>query len=60
MFLMNFGGAEIALIAVVIVLLFGSSQLPKLARALGESKRALKEGLGEKRPEVSKPTASKL
>lgn len=60
MFLMNFGGPEIAVIAVVIVLLFGSSQLPKLARALGESKRALKEGLSEERPEVSKPTASKL
>lgn len=59
MFLMNFGGPEMAIFAVVMALLFGSSQLPKLARALGQSKRALKEGLSGERPKISTPRASK-
>ena len=37
-----------AFILAIIFLLFGASRLPKLARALGESKRALKEGLLDK------------
>ncbi len=44
MFGMNLGASELILIAGVILLLFGSSRLPKLARAIGESKRALKDG----------------
>jgi sec-independent protein translocase protein TatA len=46
------GTPEILLIAVVIFLLFGATRLPQLAKALGQSKRAFKEGLeeGEKEP----------
>lgn len=45
--LMLFAPSPIVWIVVlaVVLLLFGSSRLPKLAKALGESKRALKEGL---------------
>ncbi len=44
------GTPELLVIAVVIFLLFGATRLPQLAKALGQSKRAFKEGLddGEK------------
>jgi sec-independent protein translocase protein TatA len=41
------GTPEIIVIAVVIFLLFGATRLPQLAKALGQSKRAFKEGLDE-------------
>lgn len=44
---MNFGTTEIILIVAVVFLLFGASRLPKLAKSLGESRRAFKEGLRE-------------
>jgi sec-independent protein translocase protein TatA len=44
------GTPELLVIAIVIFLLFGATRLPQLAKALGQSKRAFKEGLddGEK------------
>jgi sec-independent protein translocase protein TatA len=33
------------IILVIIVVLFGSSQIPKLARSVGKARRELKEGL---------------
>jgi sec-independent protein translocase protein TatA len=41
------GTPEILAIAVVIFLLFGATRLPQLAKSLGQSKRAFKEGLEE-------------
>jgi sec-independent protein translocase protein TatA len=48
----SLGTPELLIIAVVIFLLFGASRLPQLAKALGQSKRAFKEGIeeGEKEP----------
>lgn len=37
------GGTEVLVVLVVVMLLFGSSQLPKLARSLGEAQRELKD-----------------
>lgn len=37
-------GMEWLLVLLVIVILFGASKLPQLAKALGQSKRAFKEG----------------
>jgi len=47
------GTPEILVIAVVIFLLFGATRLPQLAKSIGQSKRAFKEGLeeGEKEPD---------
>ena len=44
------GTPELVVIAIVIFLLFGATRLPQLAKALGQSKRAFKDGLddGEK------------
>ena len=39
------GGAEWWIILVVILLLFGPTQIPKLMKTLGKSAKALKEGM---------------
>ena len=44
---MNFGSTEIILIVAVLFLLFGASRLPQLAKSLGQSRKAFKEGLKE-------------
>jgi len=41
------GTPELVVIAIVIFLLFGATRLPQLAKALGQSKRAFKDGLDE-------------
>ncbi len=41
------GTTEIILIVLALFLLFGASRLPKLAKSLGQSRRAFKEGLAE-------------
>ena len=41
------GGWEWIIILVVILLIFGGSRLPQLAKALGQSKRAFREGQDE-------------
>jgi sec-independent protein translocase protein TatA len=44
---MNLGTPEILLIAAVLFLLFGASRLPQLAKALGQSRKAFREGMRE-------------
>lgn len=46
-FLMNFGTTEILLVVAVLFLLFGASRLPQLAKSLGQSRKAFKEGMRE-------------
>jgi sec-independent protein translocase protein TatA len=41
------GGWEWIVILAVVVLLFGSSKLPQLAKAIGQSKKAFREGIEE-------------
>lgn len=40
-------GSEWILIVLVVLLLFGGTKLPQLARALGQSKRAFREGIDD-------------
>ncbi len=47
-----FSGWEIVLVVAVLFLLFGASRLPKLAKSLGQSRRAFKEGLEEAEKEL--------
>jgi sec-independent protein translocase protein TatA len=42
-----FGGPEGAVILVLVLVLFGGSQLPKLARNLGRAQKEFKDGLAE-------------
>jgi sec-independent protein translocase protein TatA len=37
---------ELVIILVIILLLFGAKQLPKLSRALGDSAREIRKGFG--------------
>ncbi len=46
------GYQEILIVVLIIFLLFGASRLPQLARALGQSKRAFREGLDEAEEEA--------
>jgi sec-independent protein translocase protein TatA len=53
------GTPELLVIAVVIFLLFGATRLPQLAKSLGQSKRAFKEGLDEGEKEEQKEVKEK-
>ena len=41
----GFGTPELIIILVIILVIFGGSQLPKLARSLGQSAKELRNGL---------------
>ncbi len=45
----KFGGGEIVIILVVLILLFGAKKLPELARSLGSSAREFRRGVEEGR-----------
>ncbi len=53
------GTPELIAIVVVVFLLFGATRLPQLAKSLGQSKRAFKEGLDEGEKEDRKETREK-
>ena len=44
---MGLGTTEIILIVAVLFLLFGASRLPQLAKSLGQSRKAFREGMKE-------------
>ena len=46
------GTPELIVIVLVVFLLFGATRLPQLAKALGQSKKAFREGIeeGEREP----------
>jgi sec-independent protein translocase protein TatA len=41
------GTTELIIVLVVVLLLFGSTKLPKLARSLGQASNEFKKGVGE-------------
>lgn len=47
----DIGAPELLIILVVLLLLFGGTQLPKLARSLGQAKKEFASGLSDKKPE---------
>ena len=49
-------GPEWIIVLVVILVLFGGSQLPKLARGLGSAQREFKKGLDEGEADDGKAT----
>jgi len=44
---MNLGAPELIIILLVVLLLFGSTRLPKLARSLGQASKEFKQGVSE-------------
>ena len=51
-------GPEWIIVLVVILVLFGGSQLPKLAEGLGSAQREFKKGLEEGADDDDKPAKS--
>lgn len=44
---MNLGAPELLIILLIILLVFGGTKLPKLARSLGQAQREFKAGTDE-------------
>jgi sec-independent protein translocase protein TatA len=44
---MSFGAPELLIVLAVVLLLFGSTRLPKLARSLGQASKEFKQGVAE-------------
>ena len=57
---MNFGTTEILLIVAVLFLLFGATKLPQLAKSLGATRKAFKDGMREAEEEEKAEAAQKL
>ena len=59
---MAWGPWQILIVALLVVVLFGSKKLPELARALGKAKGEFKKGLaeGEKEEAESEDKAKEL
>ncbi|MBO0723919.1 MAG: twin-arginine translocase TatA/TatE family subunit [Blastocatellia bacterium] len=45
--IMGLGGSELLIILVILLVLFGGSRLPSLAKGLGESIRSFKQGVSD-------------
>jgi sec-independent protein translocase protein TatA len=58
-FIKNLGGPELLIILVVVLLLFGASKLPSLARSLGASAKEFKKGVEEGVPDDDETSDSK-
>lgn len=52
--------AHIVLLVVVILLVFGASRLPDIARSLGKSAKVLKEEIKDLRDEPTPPSAGQV
>ena len=53
---MNLGPTELLVVLAIVLLLFGSTRLPKLARSLGQASKEFKTGVKEgDTPDESKP-----
>lgn len=51
-----FSGNEWIIVVIVAVVLFGGSQIPKLARSLGQAQKEFKQGISEGHAEDDDPT----
>jgi sec-independent protein translocase protein TatA len=58
---MNLGPTELIIILVIVLVLFGSTRLPKLARSMGQASKEFKKGVneGDKDGEGDQPAKDK-
>jgi len=54
---MSLGAPELIIILVIVLLLFGTTRLPKLARSLGEASKEFKKGTEEREREEAAKAA---
>ena len=57
--LANIAGPDLLIILGIIVLLFGSSQLPKLARSLGQASKEFNKGVSDEGDDEAGGTEAK-
>lgn len=50
----NFGGGEMVIVLLIVLLLFGPSQLPKMARGFGQAIREFKKAQREITDEIER------
>lgn len=58
----SFSSPELLIVLVVVLVLFGGSQLPKLARSIGEAQKEFKKGIDNEdgdKPEKSEKSEKK-
>ncbi len=53
-----FGSSEMIIVLVLVLVLFGGSQLPKLAKNLGKAQKEFKDGLSDADAKPDEPTKS--
>jgi len=53
-FLVGIGAQELIIILVILLILFGGTRLPSLAKGLGESVRNFKQGISEDPDDIKK------
>ncbi|MFM8857051.1 MAG: twin-arginine translocase TatA/TatE family subunit [Actinomycetota bacterium] len=58
MFAGLFDGPELIVVLVVVLVLFGGSQIPKLARNLGQAQKEFKKGLDEGKKDTDNSATS--
>jgi len=44
---MNLGPTELIIVLLIVLLVFGGTKLPKLARSMGQAQKEFKKGLSE-------------
>ena len=52
------GGPELGILLVIVLVLFGGSQLPKLAKNLGKAQKEFKDGLDESKKDEDSTDSS--
>jgi sec-independent protein translocase protein TatA len=52
-------GPDLLIVLAIVALLFGGSQLPKLARSLGQAKGEFQKGLSTEEPKADEKTPDK-
>jgi sec-independent protein translocase protein TatA len=50
-FLANIAGPDLLIILAIVLLLFGSTQLPKLARSIGQASKEFRKGVDQRAEE---------
>ncbi len=56
--MLNFGGGEMLIVLLIVLLLFGPSQLPKMARGFGQAIREFKKAQREITDEIQRDEPS--
>ena len=54
---MNLGGSELIIILIIVLVLFGGAELPKLARSLGQAQKEFKEGVNDNSDSSDEPSS---